>query len=118
MRTASPTCWTLPLSRWLTPSLLPMLRASSLLSRNWNDEVRPMTLKPENCDNVAIRFSDRPSEKNNWPGSPLAFTSGSTAMEFPRFANCIAALADATRVVSATSAASRRDDSTNLSNPK
>ena len=58
-----------------------MLRLSSFVSRNWNEEVLPITLSPGNCDRAVIRSSDSPSEKYCWLASALSFANGSTAME-------------------------------------
>ena len=59
-----------------------MVLLSSFESRNWNEEVRPITFSPGNCESAVIRSSDNPSEKYCWLASPLSFASGSTAMEF------------------------------------
>ena len=95
-----------------------MLRGGSRLSRNRNEDVRAVTRKPSIVDSTSIRFSDNPSEKYCCPGSPVALISGSTAIDFVRTASCLTACSAPARVACATSASSRRGDSTNLSNAK
>lgn len=58
-----------------------MLRLSSLVSRNWKEDVRPITLRFGNCDSAVIRSSEIPSEKYCWLASSLSFPSGSTAID-------------------------------------
>src|SRR5574338_670971 len=53
----------------------------SLLSRNWNAELRLMTFKPANCDSALIRSSDKPSEKNCSSALPLSLANGNTATD-------------------------------------
>src|SRR5215472_16291608 len=64
-----------------------MLRLSSLESRNWKEEMRPMTLSPGNCESAEIRSSEIPSEKYACFLSPLMFTNGRTATECAGGAN-------------------------------
>ena len=58
-----------------------MVLLSSFEFLNWNEEVRPMTFSPGNCESAVIRSSEIPSEKYCWLASPLSFVSGSTAIE-------------------------------------
>ena len=53
----------------------------SRLSRNWNEELRPITRRPSIRDSAMMKPSERPSEKYCWASSPLSLASGSTAIE-------------------------------------
>ena len=97
-----------------------MAALPSLLSRNWNADVRPITLRLSNCISALIMSSVRPSEKYCWSLSPLSLLSGSTAMDLSdAFAVAAASeVASPAFFASAAIASSRRGASTNLSNAK
>jgi len=92
----------------------------SLRPLNWNEEVRPATLRSFTCASALRISSAMPSEKYSLSLSALMFTNGSTAMAFSLIAACLPAPASAfaVSVVAATRAASRRGASANLSKAK
>ncbi len=92
----------------------------SLRPLNWNEEVRPATLRSFTCASALRISSAMPSEKYSSSLSALMFTNGSTAMAFSLIAACLPAPASASAVsvVAATRAASRRGASANLSKAK
>src|SRR6185437_16040561 len=83
-RARSPSRRTLPSSRLATPSRAPMVRESTSLPLNWNDEVRPITRRPSMRASELRISSDRPSEKNTLSLSSDRFSNGSTAMDLAR----------------------------------
>src|SRR3984885_5533999 len=92
MRTAWPEVRTLPSSRFATPSFSAIVRTSSFLPLNWNDEVRAITFKSAECARWSISSSDRPSEKYSWSFFSLMSTNGSTAIDFSGIVTAAAAV--------------------------
>src|SRR5712692_8495617 len=81
MRTWLPSLRTLPSRMVPTLSFSPMLRRSSLLPLNENDEVRPATRRPSTWASASRISSATPSEKYSWSFAGLMSANGSTAMD-------------------------------------
>ena len=82
IRTRSPCLRTLPSSRFITPSFLPIARLSSEVPFKRNEELRLIILSAGTLARTAISSSDSPSEKYSLLGSPPVLTNGSTARLF------------------------------------
>jgi hypothetical protein len=101
IRSVSPSRLAVPLSRWVAPSILPIVAGGASASRCWKDDSGLVTATPSNCDKAPASCADTPSLKADprslpplsastrcWDASPAAgaavvpasAANGSTAM--------------------------------------
>ena len=64
-----------------TPSVRPISDGPSFLPLKANADVREMTRSPGRLESLLMRLSEIPSLRYSFPGSPVAFSNGSTATE-------------------------------------
>jgi hypothetical protein len=79
--TLAPALWTLPSSKYLTPSSRPTSCAFIALPLYVNEEVRAITKMSVSLDRALIRSSVMPSTKKSCSAAPLRLAKGSTATE-------------------------------------